>query len=189
MFLLLALLCGLIVGWARGGSLVKLAQLPLRCTWLILIAFLLQIIVFSSQFESLGRSDRLGPALYISSILMLLLAVGLNLSLGGMKIFGLGLLLNFLVIAANGGYMPVPLDNLTQAGMTQRAELLRAEGHLSNSTVLTSETRLPFLADIFLLPSCLPFSNVFSIGDVFIGIGAFILVLQAMQGGKGTSNA
>jgi len=189
MFLLLALLSGLIVGWARGGSFVKLAQLPLRYSWLILIAFLLQIVVFSSQFESLVWSDRLAPALYIFSILLLLLAVGLNLSLSGMKVFGLGLLLNFLVITANVGYMPVPLDNLTQAGMTQRAELLRAEGHLSNSTVLTSETRLPFLTDIFLLPSCLPFSNVFSIGDVFIGIGAFILVLQAMQGGKGTSNA
>jgi len=181
MLLLLALLCGLIVGWARGGSLVKLAQFPLRCSWLILIAFLLQIVVFSPQFESLRWSDRLVPALYVFSILLLLLAVGLNLSLSGMKIFGLGLLLNFLVIAANGGYMPISLDNLVRAGMTHRAELLRAKGYLSNSTVLTSETRLPFLADIFSIPPFLPFSNVFSIGDVFIGIGAFILVMQAMQ--------
>ena len=189
MLLLLALLCGLIVGWARGGSLVKLAQLPLRHSWLILIAFLLQIFAFSPRFEGLGWSDHLGPGLHIFSNLLLLLAVGLNLSLSGMKIFGLGLILNFLVIAANGGYMPVPLDNLTRAGMAQRAELLRAKRYLSNSTVLTSETRLPFLADIFFVPSCLPFSNVFSIGDVFIGIGAFILVLQAMQGRNSTSSA
>jgi len=189
MLLLLALLCGLIVGWARGGSLVKLAQFPLRCGWLILIAFLLQIFTFSSQFESLGWPNRLGPVLYISSILLLLLVVGLNLSLSGMKIFGLGLILNFLVIAANGGYMPAPPDNLTRAGLTYEAELLRAKGHLSNSTVLTSETRLPFLADIFFVPSWLPFSNVFSIGDVFIGIGAFILVLQAMQGSNSASSA
>jgi len=189
MLLLLALLCGLIVGWARGGSLVKLGQLPLRHSWLILIAFLLQIITFSPRFEGLGWSDRLAPALYIFSILLLLLAVGLNLSLSGMKIFGLGLLLNFLVIAANGGYMPVPLDNLTRAGMVDLAELLQAKGHVSKSTILTSETRLPFLADIFLLPSGLPLSNVFSIGDVFIGIGAFILVLQAMQGDNSTSSA
>ena len=189
MFLLLALLCGLMVGWARGGSLVRLAHFPLRCSWLILIAFLLQIVAFSPQLESPGWSDRLGPALYISSILVLLLAVGLNLSLSGMKILGLGLLLNFLVIAANGGYMPVPLDNLARSGMSLRAELLRAKGHLFNSTVLTSETRLSFLADIFFLPSWLPFSNVFSIGDVFIGIGAFILVLQAMRRENGTGSA
>jgi hypothetical protein len=181
MMLLIALLCGLIAGWARGGSLVKLAQLPLRGSWLILIALLLQITTFSPQFESLSWSERLGPILYVSSILLLLLAVGLNLSLSGMKILGLGLLLNFLAIAANGGYMPVPLENLARAGMSHRAELLRARGHLSNSTVLTSETRLPFLADILFVPSFLPFSNVFSIGDVFIGIGAFILVMQAMQ--------
>lgn len=189
MFLLLALLCGLIVGWARGGSLVKLAQLPLRCGWLILVAFLLQIVAFPPQLESPGWSDRLGPALYISSILVLLLAVGLNLLLSGMEILGLGLLLNYLVIAANGGYMPVPPDNLARAGMAHRAELLRTKGHLFNSMVLTSETQLPFLADIFFLPSWLPFSNVFSIGDVFIGIGAFILVLQAMQGRNNTSSA
>jgi hypothetical protein len=156
---------------------------------LILIAFSLQIVVFSSQFESLGWSDQLGSALYISSILVLLLAVGLNLSLRGMKIFGIGLLLNFLVIAANGGYMPVHLDSLTRAGMAHRAELLRVKRYVSNSMVLTSETRLPFLADIFLVPSWLPFSNVFSIGDVFIGIGVFILVLQAMQGGNSTGSA
>jgi hypothetical protein len=106
-----------------------------------------------------------------------------------MRILGLELLLNFLVIATNGGYMPVPLDNLTRSGMSHRAELLRAKGYLSNSTVLTGETRLPFLADAFLLPSWLPFSNVFSIGDVFIGIGAFILALQAMQGRNNTSSA
>jgi len=83
--------------------------------------------------------------------------------------------------------MPVHPDSLTRAGMTQRAELLRSQGTVSNSTLWTDETRLPFLADIFFLPSYLPLSNVFSLGDVFIGIGAFILVLQAMQGNNGTS--
>jgi hypothetical protein len=189
MILLLALLCGLIIGWARGGSLVKLGQLPLRCGWLILIALFLQIVVFSSQFESLGWSDRLDPGVHIFSNLLLLLAVGLNLSLSGMKILGIGLLLNFLVIVTNGGYMPVAPDDLARAGMADVAEILRAKGHVSKSTVLTSETRLAFLADIFLVPSWLPVSNVFSIGDVFIGIGAFILILQGMQGDSGTSSA
>ena len=189
MFLLLALLCGTIVGWAWGGSLVRLAQFPLRHSWLILIALLLQIFTFSPQFESLGWSDRLGPVLYISSSFLLLLAVGLNLSLSGIKIFGLGLILNFLVIAANGGYMPASLDNLTRAGLAYEAELLRAQGYLSNAIILTSETRLPFLADTFFLPSWLPSSNVFSIGDVLIGIGAFILVLQAMRRENGTDRA
>ena len=182
MFLLLALLCGLMVGWARGGSLVRLAHFPLRCSWLVLVAFFLQVIAFSPRFESLDSPHRLGPALYLFSMFLLLLAVGLNLSLSGMKILGLGLTLNFLVIAANGGYMPVPLDNLPRAGLARQAELLQANGTLSNSTVLSDETRLPFLADVFFVPSWLPFSNVFSIGDVFIGIGAFILVLRAMQG-------
>ena len=182
MFLLLAVLCGLIVGWARGGSLSKLASLSLRCSWLIPIALLLQVVVFSSQFEHLGWSNWLRPPLYVFSILLLLLAAGLNLSLGGMRILGLGLLLNFLVIAANGGYMPVSPDNLDRAGLSHQAELLRARGHFSNSTLLTDQTRLPFLADIFFIPPPLPFHNVFSPGDVFIAIGGFLLAMRAMQG-------
>ena len=102
-----------------------------------------------------------------------------------MKVLGLGLALNFLVIAANGGYMPVPPENLVKAGMLHEAEMLQARGHFSNLTVLTEETRFPFLADIFVIPPYLPFRNVFSIGDVIIGIGAFILVLRAMQGKSG----
>ena len=133
--------------------------------------------------------DQLGPGVHIFSNLLLLLAVGLNLSLSGMKVLGLGLLLNFLVIAANGGYMPIAPDNLVRAGMADLAEVLRAKGHVAKSTVLTSETRLPFLTDIFLLPTWLPVNYVFSIGDVLIGIGAFILVLQAMQGGNSTGSA
>lgn len=185
MFLLLAIICAVILGLMRGGSLIRLTELPLRYGWLILIVFLLQVITFSPQFEKLGWSDRYGVYLYISSLLLLLLVVGLNLSLGGMKVLGLGLVLNFLVIAANGGYMPVPLANLSRAGMLHQAEMLQERGHFSNLTALTSETRLSFLADIFVIPSYLPLANVFSLGDVFIGIGAFILVLRAMQGENG----
>lgn len=181
MFLLFALICGLIMGWTRGGSLARLSQLPIRHSWLILISFLFQILIFSSQFESLSRSDQLGAVLHIFSILLLLLAVGLNLSLNGMKILGLGILLNALVVISNGGYMPVSLDKLAQAGMAHRAELLRAKGHFFRCTALTSETRLPFFADVFLIPSWLPFKNVLSLGDVFIGIGVFILVIRAME--------
>jgi len=175
------------IGWARGGrSWSKLASLSLRCSWLIPIALSLQVVAFSSQFEDLGWSERFGPPLYVFSILLLLLAVGLNLHLMGMRILGLGLLLNFLVIAANGGYMPVSPDNLERAGLLHQAELLRARGRFSNSTLLADQTRLPFLADIFFIPPPLPLHNVFSLGDVFIAIGGFLLAMRAMQG-KGRS--
>lgn len=186
MFLLLAIVSGLIVGWARGGSWSKLASLSLRCSWPIPIALLLQVVALSSQFEHLGWSDRFGPPLYVFSILLLLLAAGLNLSLVGMRILGLGLLLNFLVIAANGGYMPVSPDNLVRGGLFHQAELLRARGHFSNSTLLTNQTRLPFLADVFFIPVPLPLRSVFSPRDVFIAIGGFVLAMRAMQG-KGQS--
>ena len=56
---------------------------------------------------------------------------------------------------------------------------------LGNDTnVSASAERLQFLGDVFALPSQLPLANVFSFGDVFIGVGmvAFI-VLASLQGG------
>ena len=68
MFLLLAVLCAIIVGLMRGGSLMRLTELPLRYGWLILLALSLQVVAFSSQFERSGLADRYGVYLYISSL-------------------------------------------------------------------------------------------------------------------------
>lgn len=179
MFLLLFLLLGILFGLLSGGSFARLARIPFRYAWLVPLAFLLQILIFSSSFE-VWRGD-ITPWLYLLSILLLILAVALNLSLPGMKLLGLGLLLNLLVIMANGGRMPASLEGLAQAGLVERAEAIRAVGSSSNLVALTGETRLPFLADIFFLPPWFPLRNVFSLGDVLIGLGAFFFIWQGMR--------
>ena len=50
----------------------------------------------------------------------------------------------------------------------------------SNSTIVPDPVLAP-LTDIFALPTWVPFSNVFSIGDVLIGIGVGVVIVTAMR--------
>jgi Family of unknown function (DUF5317) len=75
---------------------------------------------------------------------------------------------------ANGGYMPVSPEALGSHV---------PGGGYSNSVLLRDPALAP-LVDIFALPSWLPAANVFSIGDVLIGLGvATAIVVQMRRGG------
>jgi hypothetical protein len=142
-----------------------------------------QVIIFTPWFRTLKCGDCYTPPLYILSDILLLIAVAFNFSLGGMKVLGLGLLLNLIVIAANGGYMPVALDMVEEAGLVKAAKALQNEGHYANWTALNEDTRLRFLSDIFTLPFKMPGGRlIFSAGDVFIGYGVLGLIWSGMAG-------
>jgi hypothetical protein len=68
-----------------------------------------------------------------------------------------------VTIAVNGGTLPASADAVRRAGIPPGAEFL-------NSAVL-SHPVLPWLGDVFAWPQPLPLANVFSVGDVLIGIG------------------
>ena len=65
--------------------------------------------------------------------------------------------------------MPASADALRTAGRSTR------EAAFTNSEVV-AHARLGFLGDVLPLPAWMPFANVFSIGDVLIAIGVFVLV-------------
>jgi hypothetical protein len=50
----------------------------------------------------------------------------------------------------------------------------------SNSVVAGSSAAFPFLGDTMVLPRPLPFANVFSIGDVLIGLGGASFLVRSM---------
>jgi hypothetical protein len=77
-------------------------------------------------------------------------------------------------IIANGGYMPVSPDALAAMGR------LPKEGY-SNSVPRTDVVLGP-LTDIFTMPAWVPMANVFSVGDILIGVGAAIAIVAAMHG-------
>ncbi|HLU31465.1 MAG TPA: DUF5317 family protein, partial [Acidimicrobiia bacterium] len=89
----------------RGGRLTNLADIHLRLWWLLPLAFLLQIATAWLP-RSAAWSEGVGLAMILTSFGLLLVLVVLNRDRNGMWLAGVGVLMNFSVIALNGG-MPV----------------------------------------------------------------------------------
>ncbi len=177
--LLWAVLLGLLVGYFRRGRLSNLAALRLRGLWLLLPPLVIQLLIFPLG----GREPILSfgtPYWHIVSYLFLLSFVLLNRGYPEILLMGLGLFLNFLVIVANGGFMPASAEALRRAGLASVAQGLE-EGTRSGNTVLMGpKTRLNFLGDWLYLPAWFPLSSAFSVGDVILGLGAALLLARRM---------
>jgi hypothetical protein len=177
MFLLYAVLAGLVAGLALGGRLRTLGALRLRWTWLIVAGMAVQGLLYSEPVAE--RVAQLGPAvapaIYIGSMVLVLAAVVRNIRVPGLALVAVGAAANLAAIVANGGYMPVSAEALGSHVPS---------GEHSNSVTLP-DPALPFLTDIFALPEWLPAGNVFSVGDVFIGLGIGMAIVIQMRRGTG----
>jgi hypothetical protein len=176
MLLLYAIAIGLVAGRLAGGRVRNLERVQL-VWWQVALAGLVgQVVLFSPPVaERIGAA---GPALYVLSTLAVLAALMRNLEQPGFTILAIGAIANLIPILANGGAMPSdPEAWLTLTGV---AELPVSD--YTNSVLIGPETNFPFLADVFVLPRPWPFANVFSIGDVLIGIGAAWFLIRAMRG-------
>jgi hypothetical protein len=171
MFLLYAILAGLILGLLLGGRLSGLTELRFRWSGVMLAGLLVQVVLFSDAVAE--RIGALGPAVYVGSTAAVLIAVARNLSIAGLPIVVAGALSNLAAIVANGGFMPASPGALASLGITPSAIY-------SNSAVIP-DPALWVLTDIFALPRWVPFANVFSIGDVLIGVGVTVAIVMAMR--------
>lgn len=184
MILLAALLFSFLIAILTGGKLSRLAGLPMRRPWLALLAFGMQIYQIHEPTTMAEGLLSLHTAILVLSYLILLLFVWLNRKLLGILIVGVGLVLNFTVMLANGGYMPITLEAVTQVGHLDALPSTEPGARLRNTkdVVLPREqTRLWILSDIFVIPEPFPIPSVFSIGDVFIAAGAGVLVFQGTR--------
>jgi hypothetical protein len=87
-----------------------------------------------------------------------------NRRLPGMPLVALGGAMNLLAISVNGGVMPASPSALAGAGLA-----VHPSGF--HSSAVLPDPRLAFLGDVFFIPASWPLSNVFSVGDVLIGLG------------------
>lgn len=166
LWLALVLFLAMTIAVLRGGRLSNLGDIQLQLWWLLPVSFLLQIATAWLP-ESASWSDGAGLAMILTSFLLLLVLVVLNRERTGMWLAGAGVLMNFSVIALNGG-MPVLEGAWEAASGFSGAEM--SVGGSYKHVVLDATTRLSFLADV--IPIRLANQgNVVSLGDVFLAVG------------------
>ena len=144
-----------------GGRLGALLDLRPRAAWLLAVAFGIQLALAFFPGEPSG----IRAVLYACTYPMGLAFVWVNRDIPGLWLIGLGALANGIAMVANGGVMPTTEAALLRAGFDA------APSVFANSAAL-SDPHLLFLGDVFAVPAAVPFSNVFSVGDVLIAIGA-----------------
>jgi hypothetical protein len=178
---------GLFIGFLTGGSLAGFSLARFRLLPLLLLSVFIQVLIFTSILGQTDFVHRTGNYIYMFTILLTLLVFYKNTHIPGLVVILIGALLNGAVIFANGGYMPTRAELLDEAGRlekVQQSEEAEAAGERlvhNNSIIADDDTRLEFLGDIFALPESVPLSNVYSIGDIFIAVGAAATTARTMH--------
>lgn len=159
----------ILVGFARGGRLQRIATADLRAPALLFAGLVVQVGVDASAARGF-LDGATGYALLLASQLLVLAWVVTNRYRPGMPLVFAGLALNALVIGLNGA-MPVDPDAIRALGI---GEVTVPPG---KHTLMTPATRLPLLGDIWPLP---PLRTIISVGDVVLAAGLIPLVHHLM---------
>lgn len=178
MVLLPAVGIGLIIGILTRGSLAGFSQARFRWLPILILAVFVQVLIFTPLLGETTFANDYGHIIYMGTILMTLAVFSRNLHIPGLVVILIGALLNALVIFANGGFMPTSAELLDEAG---RLEHVEERPTHTNSVIADDDTLLAFLGDIFALPESMPLSNVYSIGDIFIAVGAGATTARTMH--------
>jgi DHA3 family macrolide efflux protein-like MFS transporter len=163
------ILLGLVLGLLAGGRLTNLAQIHLRWLGVLLVAVIVRFGTETLLNAGVDIVDTLRLPLLLLGFGLLLVGLWANRGYPGMGIAFVGILLNTIVIAVNGGYMPVWDDALAVAGMTP-ADVTSALHIVVDGTIEEFLFGALVLGDIIPIP--LPIvQNVASLGDVFLSLG------------------
>ncbi|WP_377887652.1 DUF5317 domain-containing protein [Alkalihalobacillus sp. R86527] len=184
------IILAILIGFLRKGSLKGFAYLSFRAGWIFPLLLLIEIGIFTYQSSYAWIGE------YSGLVFMLIYAVGmmflwLNRKMNvGIPILLLGVFLNFIVMALNGGRMPVSLEAATILDPAYANAI--QDGLYGKHAVLTESTVLGFLGDVIPITDPYPKDQVISIGDIVMNIGIFIFIQRVMvknQHPEGSSSA
>ena len=163
---------GLLVGVLLGGKMMRLASLPIRSLWLAYAAIALQVIAFPSGVLLWSTPDLVARVLWLGSYALLGALVVRNWRVPGIAVIGVGQACNLIAIIANRGLMPVTRSALKREDLSY---------HLHNNSVSLAHPHVGWLVDRWAVPGWMPLGNVYSIGDLVIGIGVLTTLVIAMR--------
>ncbi|MEM8534653.1 MAG: DUF5317 family protein [Chloroflexota bacterium] len=155
------------------AGLRRLATLQFRGGWLAVLAGVSQILnVLIQQYR---------VPLLIATIVFLGAFCILNYRLPGLILITVGVAMNLAAMAANGGMMPVQLEQLERAAGVPVADGTVLDN--SKGIALTDESaNLPWFGDRLLLPGPLAQLAVWSVGDILLIWGVIRLLWVTMKG-------
>ncbi len=175
MLLLYFIVGGLLVGKLAGGRIAAITNVKFRWWGLALAGLMVQAVLFAPPVAA--QIGTAGPALYVASTVAVLAVLLRNLGMAGLPVMAVGAGLNLLAISANGGYMP----SSPEAWQALNGVAVLPTADYTNSALASTATAFPYLGDILVLPRPLPLANVFSLGDVLIGLGAAFFLVWTMR--------
>jgi uncharacterized protein DUF5317 len=179
LLILAAVVAGIGIGLALGGSLRTLGEARFRLWPLALIGLALQLVPVPSMR---GRLDHvLAVGLLIGSYTAMLAFVAANIRAPGFWLIGVGFALNALVISLDGG-MPVSDPALHRAAgplYGQTLHRLESSGGAKHHLARPDDVLAP-LSDVIAIGP--PIRQVFSVGDVVWLAGTVWVIAGATRG-------
>lgn len=175
-FTLLAVAAGLGIGLIAGGRLAHLGSRDLRL-WPLLVGGL------AAQVVSTQLAGDASFALLLASYGLLVAFAAANVVLVGMWLVAMGIAMNLVVIALNGG-MPVRESALRSAGAVGPGVPVEIDTASKHHLERPSD-RLVVLGDIIPVE---PLGEVVSFGDVVMAVGVADVVVNLLRrpGGRRT---
>jgi hypothetical protein len=155
------LLAGFVLGLASGGNWRNLQRLDLKLWPALLAAAIARAVAPFLGGLALGAS--------LAGLILVTLVAVVNRALPGAWLIALGSLLNVVVTLVNAG-MPVDPGAIAASGKPAPSDGLHV--------ILGPDTRLPFLADVLLVPVV---NNIYSVGDVVLAIGGFWMTFRLLK--------
>jgi chromate transport protein ChrA len=172
-FFLATIVVAVLVVAVTKGSFQRIGRIHLNALWLLLVALIIQVALELVDFPA-QRIDDVGLAILLTSYVLIFAFCFLNRHTGGMVIIAIGVALNVLAIALNGG-MPTKDEVQRRNGRDVHVPIERTVKHKPRE----SDDKLPFLGDVITAPG-VP-NQQFSVGDIVIGIGVVDICFEASR--------
>lgn len=170
-----ALGLGLVAGFVIGGRIDNLARLRFRWPWLIVAVLVVRAVAVVTPLRGVEGVQYV----YLAALTALVAWTIWQIELvRGIWLVAVGSVLNLVVIAANGGRMPVA---------PELAGSLVHSGHVGQYTLIGTGTNLSWLADWIALPGpARVLAEAYSPGDVIVALGIGVVVALAMRSQAGS---
>ncbi|MEO5986227.1 MAG: MFS transporter [Candidatus Limnocylindria bacterium] len=174
----------LIIGALAGGAFPRIAELRLRWSYLLVVAFLVRVLVGISGGSVLGVDLPTG-LLFLAAYVFIFAWLWGNWRVPGLQIAAVGIGANMVALLLNQGQMPIWSAAYFSAGFAE-ADLLNDPFHF----LLRTDSIGGFIAAGGLFGDVIPLPfpvirDVISIGDVLLAIGIFWTIVYSMTRAEG----